>query len=161
MSKSDWINTWKGVPSHLRKYLRHRSTCLGVLKRNECDCGLLQALAAAEASEQKKSQAAEREHYISQLVVHVAEATEQNSFLREALDAAVKDREYFIAHAKRLESMVPDAVCEECGHLFAASEIVAESPEAWGHPCHAQTTRPVGACESYRVPIVQSKEANR
>jgi len=82
-----------------------------------------------------------------------AGAQPELTFMREAMDAAVKDREYFIAHAKRLEAFVCDAVCEECGHLFTAADIIAEQPEAWGHPCHGKTTKPVSACESYRAPI--------
>lgn len=43
--------------------------------------------------------------------------------------------------------------CSECQHVFTASDIAAEDPKAWGHPCHAdgrQIRKGVTPCESYR-----------
>ena len=79
--------------------------------------------------------------------------TQETAFLREAVESACLDRDYFIAQAKRLEPFVCDAACSECGHLFTAGDIIIEDPQAWGHPCHGKTTTPVGACESYRASV--------
>lgn len=103
---------------------------------------------------------AAREYIVESIRAALTEAAppekEQNPdmvFLREAVEEAAKDAKYFQARADHLEGFICDHRCSECRHQFSADEIASEDPLAWGHPCHAKTTQPVSACESYREPM--------
>lgn len=48
--------------------------------------------------------------------------------------------------------------CAECPHVFTPEELAAEDKNAWGHPCHGVSTKPITVCESYREPLRQDAE---